>query len=389
MKPRVVITGAAFFSPLGNTGTDVISAMVENRTAFKRADFDLDLVVAEVPDFNLKTHTGRYKNARYLNRGAALGVAAALRAVKGSGLSGNMLENAGLFTGAGPNLDQEKRSALWILKFLPNTIAAAIADLVGIHGESFTISTACATTLQVVGEAFQKIKNGNLDLALAGGGDSRINPGAALAYKMAGALCTEKGDPATVHRPFDLGRNGFVMGEGGGFVILESLDHAKKRGADILAEVAGAGASMDGGNMTAPESSGVWMEKAVQKALTQAELPLDKIDVVSAHGTGTELNDAMETALMERMFAEKSPQIIALKSWIGHLSTACGVVELAIGLSLMKKGILPAVRNLEDPSSPYLNFTAENRETSFNTLLLQNFGFGGQNAALVVKKWRE
>ena len=101
---------------------------------------------------------------------------------------------------------------LWILKFLPNTAAAAIADLVGIHAESFTISTACATTLQVVGEAFQKIKNGSLDLALAGGGDSRINPGAALAYKMAGALCTEKGDPAKVHRPFDLGRNGFVMG---------------------------------------------------------------------------------------------------------------------------------------------------------------------------------
>ncbi len=389
MKPRVVITGSAFFSPLGNSGKDVISAMMENRTAFKRADFDLDLVVAQVPDFNLKTNTGRYKNARYLNRGAALGVAAALRAVKGSGLSGTMLENAGLFTGAGPNLDQEARSALWILKFLPNTAAAAIADLVGIHGESFTISTACATTLQVVGEAFQKIKNGNLDLALAGGGDSRINPGAALAYKMAGALCTEKGDPAKVYRPFDLGRKGFVMGEGGGFVILESLDHAKKRGADILAEVAGAGASMDGGNMTAPESSGIWMEKAVQKALTQAELPFDKIDVVSAHGTGTQLNDAMETALMERMFAQKSPQIIALKSWIGHLSTACGVVELAMGLCLMKKGILPAVRNLKEPSSPYLNFTAENRETSFNTLLLQNFGFGGQNAALVVKKWRE
>lgn len=389
MKPRVVITGSAFFSPLGNSGKEVISAMVENRTAFKRADFDLDLVVAQVPDFNLKTNTGRYKNARYLNRGAALGVAAALRAVKGSGLSGNMLENAGLFTGAGPNLDREARSALWILKFLPNTAAAAIADLVGIHGESFTISTACATTLQVVGEAFQKIRNGNLDLALAGGGDSRINPGAALAYKMAGALCTEKGDPAKVYRPFDLDRKGFVMGEGGGFVILESLDHAKKRGADILAEVAGAGASMDGGNMTAPESSGIWMEKAVQKALTQAELPFDKIDVVSTHGTGTQLNDAMETALMERMFAQKSPQIIALKSWIGHLSTACGVVELAIGLCLMKKGILPAVRNLKNPSSPYLNFTAENRETSFNTLLLQNFGFGGQNAALVVKKWRD
>lgn len=389
MKRRVVITGSAFFSPLGNSGKDVISAMVENRTAFKRADFDLDLVVAQVPDFNLKTNTGRYKNARYLNRGAALGVAAALRAVKGSGLSGNMLEHAGLFTGAGPNLDREARSALWILKFLPNTAAAAIADLVGIHGESFTISTACATTLQVVGEAFQKIRNGNLDLALAGGGDSRINPGAALAYKMAGALCTEKGDPAKVYRPFDLDRKGFVMGEGGGFVILESLDHAKKRGADILAEVAGAGASMDGGNMTAPESSGIWMEKAVQKALTQAELSFDKIDVVSSHGTGTQLNDAMETALMERMFAQKSPQIIALKSWIGHLSTACGVVELAIGLSLMKKGILPAVRNLKDPSSTYLNFTTENRETFFNTLLLQNFGFGGQNAALVVKKWRE
>ncbi|SMD00162.1 3-oxoacyl-[acyl-carrier-protein] synthase II [Desulfocicer vacuolatum DSM 3385] len=389
MKSRVVITGSAFFSPLGNSGTDVIFAMVENRTAFKRADFDLDLVVAKVPDFNLKTHTGRYKNARYLNRGAAFGVASALRAVKDSGLSRDMLESAGLFTGAGPNLDREERSALWILKFLPNTAAAAIADLVGIHGEGITISTACATTLQVVGEAFQKIKNGNLDVALAGGGDSRVNPGAARAYKMAGALSTVKADPDKVHRPFDLGRKGFVMGEGGGFVILESLDHAKKRGANILAEVAGAGTSMDGGNMTAPESSGIWMEKAVKKALTQAELPPDKIDVVSTHGTGTQLNDAMETALMERLFVKKSPRIIALKSWIGHLSTACGVVELSICLSLMKKGILPAIRNLKDPSSPYLDFMTESRETFFNTLLLQNFGFGGQNAALVVKKWRE
>jgi 3-oxoacyl-[acyl-carrier-protein] synthase II len=394
MNRRVVITGAGFFSPLGNSGRSVIAAMEENRTMFERPRFDPDLVVATVADFNLKTHTGRYKNARYLNRGAAFGVAAALRAVKGAGLSEGMLENAGLFVGAGPNLDlghgmDDRLSALWILNFLPNTAASAIAALAGIHGESTTMSTACATTVQVVGEAFQKVRLGGLDIALAGGGDSRINPGAACAYKMAGALCTEPGDPSRVHRPFDCGRRGFVIGEGGGFVVLEALDHARKRGAPILAEVAGFGASMDGGNMTAPATSGRWMEKAVRQALTQAELLPGDIDVVSAHGTGTDLNDGMEATLLARLFPERSPRIMALKSWIGHLSTACGVVELAIGLSLMARDFIPAVRNLEAPCAPGLDFVRENRESSFNTLLVQNFGFGGQNGALVVKKWIE
>jgi 3-oxoacyl-[acyl-carrier-protein] synthase II len=131
------------------------------------------------------------------------------------------------------------------------------------------------------------------------------------------------------------------------------------------------------------------MEKAVRQALTQAELLPGDIDVVSAHGTGTDLNDGMEATLLARLFPERSPRIMALKSWIGHLSTACGVVELAIGLSLMARDFIPAVRNLEAPCAPGLDFVRENRESSFNTLLVQNFGFGGQNGALVVKKWIE
>lgn len=394
MDRRVVITGSAFFSPLGNRGRSVIAAMEDDRTAFTRPGFDPDVVVAPVPDFNLKTYTGRYKNARYLNRGAAFGVAAALRAIKGAGLCPKMLENAGLFVGAGPNLDlahgvNSGLSALWILNFLPNTQASAIADLAGIHGESTTLSTACATTAQVVGEAFQKVRQGGLDIALAGGGDSRINPGGVLAYKMAGALCTQPGDPSRVHRPFDRDRGGFVMGEGGGFVILEALDHARKRGATILGEVAGFGASMDGGTMTAPEPSGRWMEKAVRKALTQAGLMPGDIDVVSAHGTGTPLNDGMEAILLGRLFPDRSPQVMALKSWIGHLSTACGVVELGICLSLMARDFVPGVRNLETPCHPGVDFVRAHRNSAFNTLLLQNFGFGGQNGALVVKKWTE
>lgn len=249
------------------------------------------------------------------------------------------------------------------------------------------MSTACATTLQVIGEAFRKIKTGYLTVAVAGGGDSRINPGAALAYKMAGALYTGCEDPEKAVKPFDRERSGFVMGEGGAFFVLERLEHARRRGAAILGEITGFGSSMDGGSMTAPDPTGRWMARAVQSALDESRLLPSQIDVISSHGTGTVLNDAMEAALFNTIFKTSRPKIIALKSWIGHLSTACGAVELALNLALMKHGFLPEIRNLVHPLADNLNFVTENQENTFQTLLLQNFGFGGQNGALVVKKW--
>ncbi|MFH2059950.1 MAG: beta-ketoacyl-[acyl-carrier-protein] synthase family protein [Pseudomonadota bacterium] len=403
LKNRVVITSTGFFSPLGNSEDIVISSMKNQTSVYTTLEFDQDVIAAPVRDFNVKAFTGRYKNARYLNRGAAFSLASALTAVKGSGLDKEQLSCAGLFTGAGPNMDisneikhidkgkidPEGLSALWLLRFLPNTPAAMIADILGVHGENFTISTACATGIQTLGEAYRKILGGFLDIALAGSGDSRLNPGGVMAYKMAGALYTGTRSPQTGHRPFDIDRGGFAMGEGGAFFVFEALDHALRRGAHIIAEICGFGSSMDAGSMTAPDPSGKWMEKAVINALKESQLEPGQIDVVSSHGTGTALNDAMEADLLGRVFKNDYPSVIALKSWIGHTSAACGAIELALVLCLMNQKFLPKIVNLERPISPDLNFVTKNKDQAFNTVLLQNFGFGGQNGAFVVKKWKQ
>lgn len=398
---RVVITSFAFFSPMGHSGHDVVAAMRNQQSMYENPQYDPDVIAAPVKNFNVKDHIGRYKNARYLNRGAAFCLASAMNAIKHSGLDGNSLESAGLFTGAGPNMDiggeinqiedgsinKKELKALWLLRFLPNTAAAMIADLAGVHGENFTISTACATGIQTIGEAFRKIRCSYLDVALAGSGDSRLSPGGVLAYKTAGALYTGKESAQNGHRPFDKDRGGFAMGEGGAFFVLESLEHAQNRGADIIAEICGFGSSMDAGSMTAPDPTGKWMEKAVCHALKESNLGPSQIDLISAHGTGTDLNDVMESELLERVFKNSHPMIMALKSWIGHTSAACGAIELALALSLMKHEFIPRIVNLENPINNKLNFVTENMDQSFGTILLENFGFGGQNGALVIRKW--
>ncbi len=401
MKRRVVVTSMGFITPMGSDPDTVMASFMQNRTVFGRASYDRALCVAEVSEFNLKAHVGPCKNARYLNRGAAFAVASAVKAVKQSGLVPDMLAGAGLFCGVGPNMDLgnemgtiqdgEIRTkglrALWLLRFLPNTAASVIAGLTGIHGENLTISNACATALQAIGEAFRRIRDGHLDVALAGGGDSRINPGAAMAYRMAGALNAGGEDPGRCMRPFDRSRMGFSSGEGGGFFVLEELGHAQRRGASIWCEIRGYGASLDAGSMTAPDPSGIWTEKAMTRALDQAEMEVSDVDVISAHGTATQRNDQMEASLFSRVFHGACPHIIALKSWFGHLSAACGAAELAMVLTLMKHGVLPPIRNLEEPVAD-LNFVRAFVRTDVQHVLLENFGFGGQNAALVVKRWQ-
>jgi len=308
------------------------------------------------------------------------------------------LAKAGLFSGAGPNLniggefpdvkageiDRKNLMALWMLKFLPNTAASVIAKLAGIHGENQTITTACSASLQAIGEAFRKIKNGYIDLAFAGGGDSRLSKSSILAYKKAHALCDGTGKPERASRPFDRNRKGFVPGEGGAFFLLEELQHAKSRGAAIYGEICGYGSSIDGYSMIAPQLDGKWAERSVNAALQEAELAFSDIDVVSSHGTGTLLNDAVEADLIDRVYGKKSPFIIALKSWIGHISAACGAVELAICLACMQDSYLPKIRNLDEPCHAGLNFVSEEQSCRIRNILLENFGFGGQNSALIL-----
>ncbi len=396
---RVVITALGVISSLGAGEQEILAGFAQGQGAFRRPSFDRELVVAPITSFEIRDYTGPCKERRYLNRGAQFSVAAALAALKDSGLDGERASRAGLFVGAGPNLDlggelpdiqagkiaEESLMALWILRFLPNTAASVIARLLGVHGENLTVGTACTATLQALGEAFRKIKHGYLDLALAGGGDSRMSKGALLAYKKAGALYRGGGDPRQASRPFDETRQGFVPGEGGAFFLLEEQEHAQRRGAKIYGEICGFGASLTGYSMTAPDPAGYWEEAAVRSALGEARLQPGEIDVVAAHGTGTVLNDSMEATLLARVFAGHAPAVLALKSWIGHLSIACGAVELALCLTALRQGYLPEIRNLTTPCHQGLNFVRQGLTASPRTLLVENFGFGGQNGALIVK----
>ncbi len=398
----MVISALGVISSLGDTPHAIGRALQQEQVTFQRAAAADPLVLAPVHGFDLRRYTGRHKNLRYLHRGAAMSVAAAAIALRHAHLSPDALERAGLFVGAGPNLDlggecarieqghidETCLPALWILKFLPNTAASAIAQLNGIHGENLSLGNACAASLQAVGEAFRKVRDGYLDVALAGGGDSRLSAGALLAYQKAQALYEGDDPPGEASRPFDATRRGFVPGEGGAFFVLEAAEHAIARGAKVLAEVRGYGAALDGYSMTAPQPDGRWAEKAVRSALSDAGLKPQHIGVISAHGTSTPLNDQVEAELIRRLFGEHRPVVLAIKSWIGHLAAACGAVELALCLSALETGVWPAFRNLQQPCMTDLNYLGACHIRLKGSILLQNFGFGGQNAALIVTPWQ-
>jgi 3-oxoacyl-[acyl-carrier-protein] synthase II len=400
MKRRVVVTSIGAISSIGASLDDIIGSLKEGRVCFERHSSYPEVAISPVKDFDIRSYTGRFKENRYLNRGALFSLAAAAEAVRAAG-DEELFAKAGLFVGAGPNLDiggefpeiacgridRDDLQALWILKFLPNTAASAISKFAGIRGENLTVSTACSSSLQAIGEAYRRIRDGYVNRALAGGGDSRLSLGGVLAYKKAGALWTGEGDPLEAGRPFDKKRKGFVPGEGGAFFLLEELEEARKRGAFIYGELCGYGCSMDACNMTAPDKDGTGAKIAVAAALKEANLVASRVDVISAHGTGTVLNDEMEAGMISSLYGEACPRVIALKSWIGHGASACGAIELAIVLACMKEAYLPEIRNLTDPCSEKINFARCGENKAFDTVLLENFGFGGQNGALVLKRY--
>ncbi len=399
MKRRVLITAMGVISSLGSSPGEIAGRIEGGETSFERSLYDRETIVSPVNGFDLRACTGPCKERRYLNRGAQFALAAAPEAIRSSGIAAGELAKAGLFVGAGPNLDiggefpevregridREGLEALWILRFLPNTAASLIARRAGLHGENLTVTTACASSLAAIGEAYRRIRDGYLDVALAGGGDSRLSHGGLLAYKKAGALYRGEAEPAAASRPFDARRNGFVAGEGGAFFLLEEREKAFRRGAQILGEICGYGSSLDGHSMTAPAPDGEAAEAAVRATLREAGVEPARVDLVVTHGTGTLLNDAVEAKLIRRVFPERSPAVVAIKSWIGHLAAACGAVELAIALTVVNRGFLPEVRNLAEPCEGSIDFVRTRRQGEWPLFLIENFGFGGQNCALVVR----
>ena len=395
---RVVISGVGCCTALGHDLGGVARSLREGRDAFRASGALEGLSVCPAEDWGQDEARQQFESWRhrhYLNRGSRMAVLSGLRALRDAGLEAGLPVRSQIVAAVGPMLDvtgepglppQDTATlgALWLLRWLPNTAAGALARFARCHGEALTVNAACASALQALGEGWRRIRFGLADAVLVAAGDSRLSLGGLLGYHKARALslCAPSAGP----RPFDMGRDGFVPGEGGAAFVLESLSSAQARGAHIHAEILGYGASVDAESLTAPEARGTWAELAVRGALEEAGLDAAALGWLSAHGTGTQLNDQAESLLWERLLGDVpgGPAVMAFKSWLGHGSSACGALELCCALAAWRDGRMPLVRHLERPCSARLDFVREPRPFPSSRGLLENFGFGGQNAALAV-----
>ncbi len=425
---RVVVTGLGVVSPNGIGKEAFWSSCVGGTSGVGPIRcFDASghpvRIAAEVPELDMSRFVPpeHRKSLKIMGRAARFGVAATGMALDDSSLELSRLdpERVGVVMGGGlipidltdlapvlaaavdadgkfqPQLLGERgRDALfplWLLKYLPNMAAAHLSLIFRAQGPNSTITTACAAGTQAVGEAFRLIARDDADVCLAGGADSRMDPLLLLAYRALGALSPALRPAAEVSRPFDAGRDGFVLGEGAGVMVLEELEQARRRGAVIYAEMLGLGTSFDAYAVTKPDPEGRGAARAMTWALREAGVDPADVDYINAHGTSTRLNDQMETAAVKRVFGEGAHTLYlsSIKSMIGHLIGAAGAVE-AVALALtLQRGVLPPTINLTQPDPDcdldYVPKTA--REYPVRTGLSTSFGFGGQNAALVMRRF--
>ncbi|NLJ29919.1 MAG: beta-ketoacyl-[acyl-carrier-protein] synthase family protein [Deltaproteobacteria bacterium] len=408
MKRRVVIVSAGVLAPVGSTWEEFQRNIFLERDWFEPLAKELPYPAgARVDDAALDAfyrQKGRaFKYRRYYNRATDMAVVAAFECLKNLQPASIDPQEMNLFWGAGPNFDlsaipeatfsvepadQPKShhgvSAAWMLLYLPNMTASAISCALGIRGETLTYLTACAAASHAIGEAFLKIRNGDLDCVLCGGSDSRLNRGGLQAYKMLGALSPSP-EPRVL--PFCKERDGFVPGEGAAAFLLMDADTAQTLNTPILAELVGYGSSSDGFRLTDPEPGGLGMETAMKKALRMARMAPGEIDLIDAHGTGTLKNDAAEAAAIRRVFPFPVP-VTSNKSQFGHLSAAAGALELAACLAMLRRGeATPTVNTVGKTVEEGIELVRENRSMPLRTILSNSFGFGGENCALVVKRW--
>src|SRR5579871_2033827 len=425
---RVVITGLGVVAPNGVGKEAFWKACVNGRSGVRPIKhFDASShpvrVAAEVPDFDLSPYLPgpHRKSLKIMGRAARFGVAAAGMAVEDSGLelSREDPERVCVVMGTGivpmdlpdvapmladacradgrldvARLGQRGSQALfplWVLKYLPNMTAAHISLVHNAQGPNNTIVTACAAGTQAVGEGFRLIARGDADVVLAGGADSRLDPLLLLAYSALGALSRAVRAPEEVSRPFDGGRDGFVLGEGSGVLVLEELEHARRRGAVIYSEVLGLGTSFDAYAVTKPDPEARGAARAIRWALREARVDAEDIDYINAHGTSTRLNDLMETVAVKRVFgpAAQCLPLSSIKSMVGHLIGAAGAVEAAALALTLHDGVLPPTINQTHPD-PYcdLDYVPNSaRDVPVRTAVSTSFGFGGQNAALVMSSF--
>ncbi len=410
-RVRVVITGMGAMTPLGETPEEYWKNLVAGTSGIGPMTLcDPEgypcQISGEVSGFDPNTYIGN-KEARRMARFTQLAVAAALQAVEAADydISKDDPYRVGVLLGNGnggfPTLEENCRiladrggmrmSPFFFPMILPNMAAAAVSRYTGAHGYNSTATTACAASNQAMGEAVSVIRRGAADVMLAGGTEAGISLLGLSGFAVMRALSTRNDEPQKASRPFDAGRDGFIPSEGSVIMVLESLEHAIGRGANILAELAGFGSTSDAGHPVQPEESGVSAAAAMQMALNDAQVSLDQVDYINAHGTSTPLNDALETVAIKRLFgdlAHKIP-ISSTKSMIGHSLGAAGSLDAAACVkTITEAAIHPTVNyDVPDPECDLDYVPNQSRVADVQVALSNAFGFGGQNACLVFRKY--
>jgi len=407
LSKRVVITGLGAITPVGNDVETMWQALVAGRsgvgplTHFDPAPFETKFA-AEVKGFDPAALFGR-KDARRMDRFTQFAVAAAGQAIADAALRVTP-ENApriGCIFGSGVGgistivsevevaraKGFDRVSPFFVPMMLPDTAPGQIAIQYGLKGPNMTIVTACASSANAIGEATETIRRGAADAVLTGGAEAGIVPLALAGFNVMNAVSRRNDAPQKASRPFDANRDGFVMGEGGAALVLESLDHARARGARIYAEVLGYGASADAHHITAPQETGEGAALAMRAALAQAKLAPQDVGYINAHGTSTQLNDKSETLAIKQVFGPAAYQvpISSTKSMTGHLLGAAGALEALVCVKALQQGLLPPTINYETPDPEcdldYIPNTA--RHVPVRTAMSNSFGFGGHNACLI------
>ena len=409
---RVVVTGMGAITPIG-IGVENFWKNVKNKTLgfgeitrFDTSDYKVK-IAAEVKDFVAKEHMD-FKAARRMELFCQYAVAASKEAFSQSGLDMEKEDafRVGCSIGSGIGSLQAMESAyakildkgparvnpLLVPMMISNMAAGNVSIQLGLKGKSLNVVTACATGTHSIGEAFRSIQCGDADVMLAGGTEACISPVGVAGFTALTALSTSN-DPERCSLPFDKDRSGFVMGEGAGVVVLEELEHAKKRGAEILAEVVGYGATSDAYHITSPAEDGSGAAKAMELAIQEAGIEKENLKYINAHGTATHHNDLFETRAIKLLFGEHAYQIKvnSTKSMIGHLLGAAGAVEFITCVKEIQDGFIHATAGYKTPDEEMdLDYVSgDGVEENLEYALSNSLGFGGHNASILVKKYRD
>ncbi len=412
MTRRVVVTGLGIVSPIGIGKERFFSSLKEGKsgihriTLFDPSNYSVQ-IAGEVKDFNAKDYFDPKEVGR-LDRVQQFALVAAKEAIEDAGIDVEKEnpERVGVYvtSGVGGLRSLEKQdkiliergprrvSPFLIPQLIINSIPAYIAIKYGFKGKTLSAVSACASSTQTIGEAMLAIRRGELDIVIAGGADAAITPLGIAAFASMRALSKRNDTPEKASRPFDKGRDGFVMGEGSGILVLESMEHAEKRGAHIYGEIAGYGATTDAYHITAPDPDVKEIKRAMQIALKDANVLASDVDYINAHGTSTPLNDKYETKAIKELFGEKAYQIpvSSTKSMIGHLLGASGAAEsIATFLSIENGIIFPTINYEEKDPECDLNYVPNSAiKKDIDVALKNSFGFGGHNISLVFKKFK-